>query len=75
MEEIQGIARGQRQIMHQLDNLCNLLRENLGEKSHGVSTGKRKIVADVEPMKLPIALTLAIGGLAVFLFKGFWTRN
>lgn len=76
VEEIQGIARGQRQIMHQLDNLCTLLRENLGERSHRVrNTGKRKIVADVEPMKLPVALTLAIGGLAVFLFKGFWTRN
>ncbi|KAJ8440938.1 hypothetical protein Cgig2_022794 [Carnegiea gigantea] len=76
MEEIQGIARGQRQIMHQLDNLCTLLRENLGERSHRVrNTGKRKIAADVEPMKLPVALTLAIGGLAVFLFKGFWTRN
>ncbi|CAO2830087.1 unnamed protein product [Amaranthus hypochondriacus] len=30
IEELQGITRGQRKIMHQLDNLCNLFRENLG---------------------------------------------
>lgn len=77
MEEVQGIARGHRQIMHKLDNLCSLLRENSGERprSRVRNEGKRKIVADVEPIKLHVALTLALGGLAIFLYKGFWTRN
>ncbi|XP_039034654.1 inorganic pyrophosphatase TTM2-like [Hibiscus syriacus] len=33
MEEISSVARGQRQIMHQLDNLSNFLHERTGEKS------------------------------------------
>lgn len=76
MEEIQGVARGQRQITHQLDNLCSLLRESLGERPHRArNDGKRNIVADYEPIKLPVALTLVIGGLGILLYKGFWTRH
>uniref|UniRef100_A0A5B7AK93 Putative uridine-cytidine kinase C-like isoform X1 n=1 Tax=Davidia involucrata TaxID=16924 RepID=A0A5B7AK93_DAVIN len=77
MEEITGIARGQRQIMHQLDNLSNLLHENLGEsyhQDHG-KTEKKSIVADVEPIRVYLILTLAIGGLGVVLFKGFLHRS
>ncbi|KAF2321404.1 hypothetical protein GH714_040994 [Hevea brasiliensis] len=33
MEEISGLARGQRQVKHQLDTLSNLLRESLGQRS------------------------------------------
>ncbi|KAG6712715.1 hypothetical protein I3843_05G108500 [Carya illinoinensis] len=75
MEEISGIARGQRQIMHQLDNLNNIVRESLQARSHQVKTNRRSIVADVEPIAVPIILSLAIGGLGVFLIKGFITRN
>ncbi|KAL1213086.1 Inorganic pyrophosphatase TTM2 [Cardamine amara subsp. amara] len=32
MEEISTIARGQHQVMHQLDNLCNLMRESSAER-------------------------------------------
>ncbi|KAL4638385.1 hypothetical protein ACB092_03G142600 [Castanea dentata] len=73
MEEISGIARGQRQIIHQLDNLNNLVRDNLGERSRQVkTTNKRSIIADVEP--ITVMLTLAVGGLGIFLIKGFLTR-
>ncbi|KNA10131.1 hypothetical protein SOVF_147260 [Spinacia oleracea] len=79
-EELQGIARGQRQIMHQLDNLCTLFRENMGEREksrRGRNGGKRNIVADVEPVNLSVLLvcTVAFGGLGIALYKGFWTRN
>lgn len=71
--QISGIARGQRQIIHQLDNLNNLVRDNLGERSRQVkTTNKRSIIADVEP--ITVMLTLAVGGLGIFLIKGFLTR-
>uniref|UniRef100_A0A5B7ANT9 Putative uridine-cytidine kinase C isoform X1 n=1 Tax=Davidia involucrata TaxID=16924 RepID=A0A5B7ANT9_DAVIN len=75
MEEISGIARGQCQIMHRLDNLSNLLRENLGDRSRQARTEKKSIMADVEPIRVYLILTLAIGGLGVILFKGFLPRN
>lgn len=73
MEEISGIARGQRQIIHQLDNLSNLVRANLGESSRQVKTNKRSIMADVQP--ITVMITLAVGGLGIFLIKGFLTRH
>jgi len=76
MEEISGIARGQRQIMHQLDSLSNLLRESSGERSRKVrSTRKSIIMAKVEPIAVPIMFSLAIGGIGIFLIKGFLTRS
>ncbi|XP_059655600.1 inorganic pyrophosphatase TTM2-like [Cornus florida] len=75
MEEISGIARGQRQIVHQLDNLSNLLHEKLGEKSGRVKSEKKSIMADVEPIRVSLILTLAIGGFGAILFKGFLPRN
>ncbi|KAK9676092.1 hypothetical protein RND81_11G053300 [Saponaria officinalis] len=75
MDEVQGIARGQRQMMHQLDNLCTLLRENLGEKPRKTRNNKRNTLTDVEPIKVRAALALALGGLGIVIYKGFWTRN
>ncbi|XP_057530797.1 inorganic pyrophosphatase TTM2-like isoform X2 [Amaranthus tricolor] len=79
IEELQGITRGQHKIMHQLDNLYNLFRENLGEASScSVKKGKRNIVADAEPINFPVAAilsTIAFGGLGIALYKGFFTRN
>ncbi|KAG6651236.1 hypothetical protein I3843_06G090600 [Carya illinoinensis] len=75
MEEISGIARGQRQLMHQLDNLNNILREILGERSRQVRTNPKGIVVDFEPVAVPIMLSLAIGSIGIVLFKGFLTRN
>lgn len=61
--------------MHQLDNLNNIVGERLGERSRLVKKTRKSIVADVEPIAVPIMLSLAIGGLGVFLIKGFISRN
>lgn len=73
--QISSIARGQRQVMHQLDSLSNLLRGSLGERSRQVRKTQGSITADVEPIKVPLILSLAIGGLGIFLFKSYLTRN
>ncbi|CAK9316806.1 unnamed protein product [Citrullus colocynthis] len=77
MDEISGIARGQRQVMHQLDCLSNLLRErdSAGDRSRKVRTKKKTIMPDPEPLKLPLLLTLAVGGVGIFLYKSFLSRN
>ncbi|KAL7171358.1 hypothetical protein ACSBR2_036081 [Camellia fascicularis] len=76
MEEISNIARGQRQVMHQLDNLSNLFSETMKERSRQArTTEKKSIIADIEPVRFSLLLTLAVGGLGVFLFKGFLHRT
>lgn len=69
MDEILTIARGQRQVMHQLDNLSNLLHEYWGERSRQGRLNKSTRMTEVESIAIPIILTLAIGGLSIFLFK------
>ncbi|KAG8475595.1 hypothetical protein CXB51_032468 [Gossypium anomalum] len=72
MEEISTVAEGQRRIMHQLDSLSNLLHERLGERSKQANTRRKYMVAGAEPIKVPLILTtLTIGGLGIFLFRGF----
>lgn len=66
MEELSNVARGQRQIMHQLDNLSNILRERLGEQSRQARTSKRR---DLNSIRVPLVVTLAVSGLGLFLFK------
>ncbi|KAE8690915.1 F-box/FBD/LRR-repeat protein [Hibiscus syriacus] len=75
MEEISSVARGQRQIMHQLDNLSNLLHERIGERSQQANTRKKNTAAvDRDPFKVPLILTtLAIGGLGIILYGGILT--
>ncbi|KAL6969638.1 uridine,cytidine kinase [Sarracenia purpurea var. burkii] len=75
MEEISNIARGQRQIMHQLDNLSNRLCETLRERPRQPRTERKSIMANIEPIRVSVILTVAIGGLGIFLFKGFLPRN
>ncbi|KAL4346448.1 hypothetical protein GQ457_17G015180 [Hibiscus cannabinus] len=70
MEEISTVAQGQRRIMHQLDNLSDLLHKRLGERSE--EARRKNMVAGAEPIKVPLILTtLTIGGLGIFLFRGF----
>ncbi|KAH0671052.1 hypothetical protein KY289_025545 [Solanum tuberosum] len=66
MEELSNVARGQRQIMHQLDSLSNLLRDRLGEQSRQARTSKRR---DLNSIRVPLIVTLAVSGLGFFLFK------
>ncbi|KAF5945387.1 hypothetical protein HYC85_015615 [Camellia sinensis] len=76
MEEISTIARGQRQILHQMDNLSSLFGETLREKPcHQARTDRKSIMADIEPIRASLILTLAVGGLGIFLFKSFLPRN
>ncbi|KAK6133786.1 hypothetical protein DH2020_032497 [Rehmannia glutinosa] len=76
IEELSSIARGQRQVMHQLDNLSNLLRETLGEKSDRDKRHNRSETAENGPTKIVVVLaSLAVGGLGIFLFKGVFSRT
>lgn len=75
MEEISNIARGQRQIMHQLDNLSNVIRENLGERAHPVRINKSSETAYVDSVGVSLILTFALGGLGILFFKGYAPRN
>ncbi|XP_010257841.1 PREDICTED: uridine-cytidine kinase C [Nelumbo nucifera] len=75
MEEILAIARGQCQIMHQLDNLSNILHENLSEHNRQGRAIRRSRVEDAEFFGVPLILTLAIGGLGIFLFKNLMSRS
>ncbi|XP_026403040.1 inorganic pyrophosphatase TTM2-like [Papaver somniferum] len=69
MEEINTIVRGQHQVMHQLDNLSNFLRESLTERSDQGRTNSSGGLADFEFVGVPLVLTLAIAGVGIFLFK------
>ncbi|XP_037491980.1 inorganic pyrophosphatase TTM1 isoform X2 [Jatropha curcas] len=75
MEEIVLIARGQRQIMHQLDNLSNFLHEHWGGRARQERTDRINRAIDVDSIALPLIVTLAIGGLGAFLFRGFASQK
>ncbi|XP_050152549.1 inorganic pyrophosphatase TTM1-like isoform X1 [Malus sylvestris] len=68
MEEILTITRGQRQIMHQIDNLSNHLREYPAERFRQGRTDATGRMPDIESV-VPLVLALAIGGLGVFFFR------
>ncbi|XP_044477269.1 inorganic pyrophosphatase TTM1-like [Mangifera indica] len=65
MEEVLLIARGQRQIMHQLDSISNMMQEYWRERADLASR-----TIDIGSISVPLILTLAIGGIGIFLFKG-----
>lgn len=75
MDEISNITRGQRQIMHQLDNLTNRLCDTLREKPRQGRTERKRKMPAIEPFTVSLILTLAAGGLGIFLFKAFLPRN
>ncbi|XP_050374006.1 inorganic pyrophosphatase TTM2 [Argentina anserina] len=76
LEEISNITRGQRQIMHQLDNLNNLLRESMGEKNRPARTNSSKGTdARSERMTGPLAVTLAVGIIGVVIYKAILNRS
>lgn len=69
MEEVLLIARGQRQIMHHVDNLNTFLRENYsGERSSHVGRTNQGAVTDLGSIGIPLLVSLAIGGIGVLLF-------
>ncbi|KAG5062939.1 hypothetical protein JHK85_004122 [Glycine max] len=67
---ISSIGRSQRQIMHQLDNLNNLLRGSLGEKSHPTRTNSRKSIdMSSDSVGARVMVVAAVGCLGIFLMK------
>ncbi|KAL1373136.1 inorganic pyrophosphatase TTM1 isoform X2 [Arachis hypogaea] len=75
MEEVLLVARGQRQIIHQLDSLSTLLHEYCGERSRQGRTDQINRMHEVETIAIPLVLTLAIGAVGVFLFRGFTSQK
>ncbi|KAK4350398.1 hypothetical protein RND71_029711 [Anisodus tanguticus] len=70
LEEVLLIGRSQRQIMHQIDSLSNILRELNGERSRQGRTERTEGMAEVvESIGVPLLLTLAIGGVGILLFR------
>ncbi|XP_077214975.1 inorganic pyrophosphatase TTM2-like isoform X1 [Tasmannia lanceolata] len=74
LEDIAVIARGQRQLIHQLDNLSSFLHEKVEEVDRRGRTHGKSIITDVDFCRNPLILTLAIGGIGIILFKGLF-RN
>ncbi|MBA0689368.1 hypothetical protein Goari_007099 [Gossypium aridum] len=75
MEEVLVIARAQRQIMHQLDNLSNLIHEYRGERCRRERNDRSNRAIDVETIGVPLIFTLAIGGLGVILFRNITSQK
>ncbi|KAL0731751.1 hypothetical protein Bca4012_027845 [Brassica carinata] len=72
MEEVVLVARGQRQIMHQMDTLSNLIREYVGERSRIErldSNRTNSAIQNLETSTIPVLLALAIGCLGVFAYS------
>lgn len=76
MEEVLLIARGQRQLMHQIDNLSNLLREYGIERSQQ-DRGAEKInrLTEIESFGIPFIVTLTIGGLGFLLCRSLYSQK
>lgn len=69
MEEVLLISRGQRQIVHQIDNLSRLLHEYCGERSHQDRTDPAGSKSDIASIGIPLLLSLAVGGIGILLLK------
>ncbi|KAJ9560115.1 hypothetical protein OSB04_005275, partial [Centaurea solstitialis] len=72
MEEVLMIARGQRQVMHQIDNLSNLLRETVSARSGASEKSNR--LTEIESFGIPIIVTLTIGGLGFLLCRSLYSQ-
>lgn len=70
MEEILLIGRSQRQIIHQIDNLNNILREYSDERSRQGRTDRTGRIAYVESIGIPAVISLVMGAFGVLLYRG-----
>jgi hypothetical protein len=66
--QIMNISRGQRQVIHQLDNLTNLLHEHLVLKRQA-NTASRNRVLDIDMVICPL-ICLTVASIGYFMFKG-----
>lgn len=67
------ITRGQRQVMHQLDNLSNLVHEQLAVLTQQDRRDNRSRFLDLDLIGKPV-LILLVGGISFFLLKNL-SRN
>lgn len=74
LDQISVIARGQRQIIHQLENLSGLLHESY-RKAPRIRTNRENVKLAAEKMKVPLLLSLAVSGLGIFMLKGLLSRD
>ncbi|KAK4479293.1 hypothetical protein RD792_014804 [Penstemon davidsonii] len=65
MEEVLLIARGQRQIMHQIDNLSSVLHEYYGERSQHQGRTNQTDIGSIGHLLLP----LAVCGIGILLYR------
>ncbi|KAI4379186.1 hypothetical protein MLD38_005513 [Melastoma candidum] len=76
MEEISAIVRGQRQVMHQLDSLGSLVRGSMRDVGGSCRPqDNRRSTSDTGRLKVPLFCAVALGGLGIYLFKGFSSRS
>ncbi|CAL5054777.1 unnamed protein product [Urochloa decumbens] len=68
IEEIMNISRGQRQVIHQLDNLTNLLHEHL-VLTRQANAGSRNRVLEIDAVVCPL-ICLTVASVGYFMFKG-----
>ncbi|KEH20214.1 phosphoribulokinase/uridine kinase-like protein [Medicago truncatula] len=70
-DEISGIARCQRHIMNQLDNLNNLFCRNLEEKPHQTRNNLKSVdsSSDSGGRHIMVAVAIGCGCLGIFLMK------
>jgi len=61
--------------MHQLDTLSNLLHEYFGERSRLGRLNQTSRMREPESVAIPMVLTLVIGVVGVFLFKGVTSQK
>jgi hypothetical protein len=67
--QIMNITRGQRQVIHQLDNLTNLLHEHLVLTRQTNNTASRNRVLDSDTLICPL-ICLTVASIGYFMFKG-----
>ncbi|ERN05837.1 hypothetical protein AMTRI_Chr10g231430 [Amborella trichopoda] len=74
VDEITAMARSQRQIMHQLDNLSSLVHENIARKASRPSRSDGfSRLSNAGLVGSPLLLALAIGGISIFMFRTNWS--
>ncbi|GJM86590.1 hypothetical protein PR202_ga02461 [Eleusine coracana subsp. coracana] len=71
-EEIMIISRGQRQVIHQLDNLTSLLHEHLVLTRQANAASKNRLL-DMDTAICPL-IFLTVGSVAYFMYKSL-SRN
>ncbi|XP_068637192.1 inorganic pyrophosphatase TTM2-like isoform X2 [Aristolochia californica] len=73
VEEIAQISRGQRQTIHQLDNLSNLLHENIGELTRNRRSQSNMSFTEFG-LTYPIVLALTISGVGILLMRRLYQK-